>query len=170
MSKWKRRTLFRLLWGLLLLMLFPAVSILGVGTASAQKTNPAEITVLLPDTSVVAGETSRIPVQVGDLTGEGIFSFEFTVGYNADTLSVIGLETSGVIASGTNAVVNTDRAGRVTVSAAAMEELSGKGTLVKLIVRPEETGSSSLVWEEFQFNEGSPGADLSRGAITVEPL
>jgi len=169
-GQYEGRTLFRLRRELLLVVLLPAVLIREAGTVSAQQTAPAEIAVSLPDTSGVASETTTIPVQVGNLTGEEIFSFEFTVRYNADTLSVVGIETSGTIASGINAAVNTDGTGKVSVSAAAMEALSGSGTLVRLIVRPKGTGRSPLVWEKFQFNEGSPGANLSGGAITVEPL
>lgn len=164
------RTFFLLGRGLLLGMLLPAVLMLGAETASAQKTAPAQISVSLPDTSRIASTTSTIPVEVGDLTGEGVFSFEFTVRYNADTLSVTGIETSGTIASGLKAVANTDSLGEVTVSAAATEELSGRGTLVKLEVRCEAAGTSPLVWDTFRFNEGRPRADLSGGTVTVEPL
>ena len=160
-----RRALFLFGWLAVL-----GISVVGTGTASAQTTAPAQIAISLPDTSGVASQTSTIPVEVDDLTGAGVFSFEFTVRYNADTLSVIGIETSGTIAAGLDAVVNTDSSGRVTVSAAAVTALSGSGTLVKLNVRCKGAGTSPLVWERFQFNEGSPGAHLSDGAVTVEPL
>ena len=168
MVRGKRRILFLMRWGLRLGMLVLGAGSLGAGAASAQNTAP--IPVSLPDTSGVASQTTAIPVQVGDLTGKGIFSFEFTVRYNADTLSVVGIDTSGTIAAGLNAVVNTDRTGTAIVSAAAREALSGSGTLVKLIVRQKGIGTSPLVWEEFQFNEGRPDADLSGGTVTVEPL
>lgn len=160
-----RRALFLLGWLAVL-----GISVLGAGTASAQTTAPAQIAISLPDTSGVASETSTIPVEVGDLTGAEVFSFEFTLRYNADTLSVTGIETSGTIASELDAAVNTDSPGRVTVSAAATEVLSGRGTLVKLYVRCKGAGTSPLVWERFQFNEGSPRAHLSDGAVTVEPV
>jgi len=157
-------------WGLLLGLLLPAALMLGAKTASAQQPARTQIPVSLPDTSGIASDTSTIPVEVGNLSGEGIFSFEFSIRYNADTLSVVGIETAGTIASGLNAVVNTDEAGEVTVSAAAVEELSGKGILVKVIMRQKGAGTSPLVWEKFQFNEGSPRANLSEGRVTVEPL
>lgn len=157
-------------WGLLLGTLLSAVLVLGAETASAQKTASAQISVSFPDTSRVASKTDTIPIEVGDLTGEEVFSFEFTVRYDADTLSVTGIETAGTIASGLRAVANTDRAGEVTVSAAATGALSGRGTLVTLEVRSEGAGTSPLVWENFQFNEGHPRADLSGGTVTVDPL
>lgn len=145
-----------LLFGVLLLVL-----LLGPGTASAQ------IAVSLPDTSGVAGKTSTIPVKVGPLTGEEVFSFEFTVHYDADVLSVTGVETAGTRASGFKTVVNTDSSGTVTVSAAATSELPERGTLVNVAVRLEEAGTSPLSWKTFRFNEGSPNANLSDGTMRV---
>jgi len=152
----------RLNRGLFLGMLCSLLLLLGARTASAQ------IAVSLPDTSGAAHETSTIPVEMGRLTGESIFSFEFTVRYNADVLSVTGIETAGTAASKFKTVANTDSSGMVTVSAAATDELSGRETLVKLKVRFEEARTSPLTWETFRFNEGSPSADLSGGTITVK--
>jgi len=145
-------------WVLLL-----GLMILGAGSASAQ------IDVGLPDTSGVAGETALIPVEVDDLTGEGVLSFEFAVTYDVDTLSVTGIETSGTIASDLTVVANTDSAGKVTVSGAGTQELSGSGTLVQLKVKYKGAGTSPLELDNFQFNEGSPSANLSGGTVTVDP-
>ncbi|MDZ7690342.1 MAG: hypothetical protein U5K69_04200 [Balneolaceae bacterium] len=56
------------------------------------------------------------------------------------------------------------------ISAASGSALSGEGTLLKLEVTGLAGGESTLSWESFIFNEGTPSSSTQDGSIEVQTV
>jgi hypothetical protein len=144
-------------------MLLMGVLVMGSSQARAQ-----QVPVSIPDVEVQPGDTANVPVEVGDLTGEGVTSYDFRVQYDSQVLEVTGAAPGAVTGEdASNFVDDTSADGEVSVAFAGTEALSGAGTLVYLQVRGVSGGSSALSFSQFQFNEGNPSAQLDDGAATV---
>ena len=131
----------------------------------------AQVTVSLPNVTYKVGTTQAIPITVGDLTGQGAISFQFTVTYDTAIVSVTGVTTTGTLAAALNPpVVNTSTAGQVTVVAAGTSAMSGSGTLLYLNTTMKGKGTSALTFSSFQFNEGTPAVTLTNGSVVVPTL
>lgn len=127
----------------------------------------AQVAVNLPDRTARTASTGIIPVTVGDLTGEGVISYEFTISYDESVVNLTGASVDGTLSEGANPIVNTSTAGEIRVSYAQTSALSGSGTLINLNASFEGSGTSNLTFDQFMFNEGEPGVTLSNGSITV---
>jgi hypothetical protein len=64
-------------------------------------------------------------------------------------------------------VVNTATAGRVTVAVAGTAPLTGAGTLINLTATVVATGTSTIQFTAFQFNEGTPAVAGLSGTIII---
>ncbi|MDZ4698864.1 MAG: cohesin domain-containing protein [Rhodothermales bacterium] len=129
-------------------------------------TGVTPIAVALSARSGNVGETLTIPVSVGDLTGRGVSSFEFTMTYNPALVSM-GVSQTGTLSAATAAIVNTDTPGEVTVAWASVANIAGAGALVNLQLSLLAEGTSPITFDSFSFNEGSPAATLTNGSVTV---
>ena len=131
----------------------------------------AQVTVSLPDVTGEAGTSETIPITVGDLTGQDVLSYEFTLTYDA---AVIDIETAlfaGTLSDGAaQTTINTSVAGQITVAYARNTALSGAGTLVLLDVTYLAVGNSGLTLANFQFNEGVPAATVTNGSVIVPQI
>jgi hypothetical protein len=131
----------------------------------------AQVTVSLPTVTYKIGTTQTIPITVGDLTGKGAISFQFTVTYDTSIVSITGVTTTGTLSAGLTApVVNTTVAGKITVAAAGTSAMSGSGILIYLNTTTKGKGTSALTFSNFQFNEGSPAVTLTNGSVGVPVL
>jgi len=130
----------------------------------------SQVTVSLPTVTAKIGTTQSIPVTVGDLTGQGVVSYQFKVTYDPTLINVTGV-TAGALVAGWNApTANTGVSGQVTVAGAGTTNLSGSGVLVYLIVTTVGKGTSPLTFAQFQFNEGTPASTTTNGSVIVPLL
>lgn len=131
----------------------------------------AQVTVSLPTVTSKIGTTQSIPITVGDLTGKGVISFQFTVAYNPAYVNITGVTTTGALAAGLNTpVAYTGTPGQITVAAAGISALAGSGTLIYLNATMVGKGTTDLTFSNFQFNEGDPAATLTNGMVIVPVL
>ena len=75
-----------------------------------------------------------VPIQVSDLTGRGVVSYDFTLLFDPTVLSLqtAAFDTAGTLSSGFTITPNTSVLGRITISAFGTTALSGAGTLLNL--------------------------------------
>ncbi len=137
------------------------------------------IGVSLPDTIGVGGDTIDIPVSVGDLTGENVLSYQFTLKFNTpDSILSIAADaiTAGTL-SGTaewTTILNTSVPNQVTVGAIGTSAIHGAGVLLKL--RFHVNGAAyngqvaNLQVTDFTFNAGSPSSSVVDGRIAISDL
>lgn len=152
--------------GARLLTMLLGIVLLGATTSLAQ------VPVSIDDLNVRAGETVTVPVEVGDLTNEDVFSFDFALSYDASLIDSVTASQAG-LSDGSNVLFeqNEPSSGelRVAVSSGGSDPLSGQGRLAELqiAVKSDVQGASPLEFESFQFNEGMPAATTSDGSVTV---
>lgn len=157
MRKHSFQTTSRLVFALALL-------VLGFTVSSAQ------IGVSLPTVQGQAGASLTIPVTVGDVSGQGVLSYQFTVAFDTSIVKITGASITGTLSANLSMSVNTSVVGRITVAAAGSQALSGSGTLVNLSANLTGKGASNLTFSGFQFNEGTPAASLTNGQVVVPQL
>lgn len=130
----------------------------------------AQVNVSLPNEIVMeAGETDTIPVTVSSLSGEGVLSFEGDLSYDTSVVEITGVLTDGTISEAMTSVDgNYNEAAEVfSIAAYGSSELSGYGTLLNLEVKYKQTGETTLAWDNFMFNEGTPAAVTSDADVYV---
>ncbi|RKY88170.1 hypothetical protein DRQ11_04355, partial [candidate division KSB1 bacterium] len=134
----------------------------------------AQVTVTVPNTSANHGESITIPINVSDLTGLGVISYQFTLTFDEGVLDVTEASIEGTLTStpSWSYYANTNVNGQITVGGWGTSELSGSGTLIKLnfnvVGAPGET--TTLNFSSFIFNAGDPSANTSGAIFTVNSV
>jgi len=131
----------------------------------------AQVTVTLPTVTAKVSTSQSIPITVGDLTGKGVVSYQFTITYNPAIVTITGV-TAGPLVTGWNTpTVNLSTPGQVKVAGAGTSSLSGSGILVYLATTMAGKGTTPLAFNgTFQFNEGNPAAAVTDGSVIVPVL
>jgi len=134
----------------------------------------AQVTVTLPDTTADQGDQLCIPIEVGDVTGQDIVAFEFTVTFNPTLINTVAPYydvTGGLAAGWTVLETHNNTTGVVNIGGFGTTALSGEGQLLGLQfqVLPEapDGSISPLIFTSFVFNEGTPAAETINGSLTV---
>ncbi|MBI3005381.1 MAG: Ig-like domain-containing protein, partial [Ignavibacteriales bacterium] len=128
-----------------------------------------ELTVRIPDTSLVVGDTIDVPLYVGDLSGLNVLSYETRIVYDSTILRFIAPVVAGTKSNGLT-LFYRDTLDTLRIAASSTSFLTGAGPLVKLKFMPATSATgvlSTLRFARFQFNEGSPTATLVHGSITI---
>ena len=144
-----------------LLLASPAAAVqVGIGAASG-----------------MAGQTVDVNITTSNLTGLNVRSFQFEVTYNANLITATDVIEAGTLVGSAgwgDAIFNVTAngsTGRIAVSHASANPLSGSGTLVQLrfLVNPAQLGASSsaMTMATFTFNEGTPLDTTSNATFTI---
>ena len=136
----------------------------GVGTALAQ------VAVTIPNSGALPGAAITIPVNVGDLTGRNVTSYEFEVLCDSTIIRFTGVESPGTLSEGLGPVANYFVAprgpGRMKVTCASATPIVGSGVLVYLKATAQsKIGTTNLELTGFLFNTGSPSATITNGSL-----
>ncbi len=133
------------------------------------------IAISVPETTYGApGDTITIPVNTEDLTGEGVLSAEFTLGYDYTIITGVDIDISGTLLAGTDWVCDYNVVqGQISVEMAGADTLAGSGTLINLIfeVSPDVVpGQASMLnFLNFMYNQGIPAVATTDGIFIVIP-
>jgi hypothetical protein len=115
------------------------------------------------------GSDIDIPVNTTDLTGLNVVAGNFTLSFNQNILTPVGIvQTGTLLASYTVPLFNTGNPGSVSLDFAGTVPLSGSGTLIyiKFHVSSENTGATNLTFVEGLFNE-SLAPNFTNGYFTT---
>lgn len=128
-----------------------------------------EITVSIP-TGIVGeiGQQVTVPINTGDLTGENVLSYVFSIAYDAQDFTITGATVNGTLSAGNSVTVDTSVPGQAVVSMSTGTPLSGAGTLVNLSGTLVGPGTSDVTFSSFQYNNGSPSVTTIDGSVTVQ--
>jgi len=132
----------------------------------------AQVTVTLPTVTAKVGTSQSIPITVGDLTGKGVVSYQFTVTYNPAIVTVTGVTPGTLLAGYAAPTVNINAtAGTVRVAGAGTTALSGSGIFAYLVTTMAGKGTTTLAFNgTFKFNEGTPAVTVTDGSVIVPVL
>jgi hypothetical protein len=142
---------------------FIAMLMLGSNLVSAQ------VSVNLPALTRLQGSAPEwINVTVGNLNGQNVRAFQFTLFYNKSVI-LIDSAVCGSMASGGLFDFNADTINqKIKVAFASVSTLTGSGTLVQLKVHYLNIGTSLLTFDStFEFNAGTPAVNVTEGSIIV---
>ena len=134
----------------------------------------AQVPVAIPRLSVLPGAVVRIPLNIGDLSGKDVTSFEFVVACDTTVLRFSGVDQEKTLSSGLTMFANNHvrpyGPGRMKVVCAASQPLAGSGVLVYITgVAQKQNGTSSLQLSNCILNAGTPLTSVSDGSLTVKP-
>ncbi len=132
----------------------------------------AQIPMTIPKLTVQAGTVISIPINVGDLSGKDVTSFEFVVSCDTTFLRFSGVDQEKTLSSGLTMFANNHvrpyGPGRMKVVCASSQPLSGNGVLVYLTgVAQKKGGTSSLQLSNCVLNSGTPPVSSSDGSLKV---
>ena len=132
----------------------------------------AQVNITIPtDNTGQEGDTILVPINVSDLTGESVFSYQLTVEYDSTVAEAIDVETEGTLSDDSHWMVipNVNNKGEIIIAAAGSTELSGSGVLIymKYVLVGEAGSSTSLSFSEMMFNSGNPSANTTEGLIII---
>jgi hypothetical protein len=130
------------------------------------------VQVSLPDTSAANGDTISIPIYVDDVTGLEIYSAEMTLTYDGSILEGnCNLTTTvGTIAESWGPPTCNTSSGNINIAMAGVSPLSGNGPLLYVAFVVSGTGgdTTTIHFQQMQFNEGDPPSSCQDGLFTVE--
>jgi len=135
-----------------------------------------QINVQLPTLIGQSGTEVTAPITVGDLTGQNVTAFQFTLEYEDSDIIQITEASLGNVAglAGGFLNFNADIANhRIVVAYANTTPLSGSGTLINLKVQFMNTGTVALDFgtpSTFVFNAGTPTANVIVGSAQVPAI
>lgn len=119
----------------------------------------------------VVGDTVLVAIDTEDLTGLGVYAYDFALTHTPNTATFLGVVDAGTLtgaAAWAAPVVATVGTNEVRVAAAGSVPLASSGTLLFLrFALGPSSGTSFLAWQDFTYNEGAPAVTLSNGSISV---
>lgn len=127
---------------------------------------------ILPDMSVLQGNTFLLPVYISDLSKIDVLSGQFTVTYNENELTALGIDETGGLLNGFGQTASKITTGKITVSFAGQSRLNGLNTRILLYIRFQasdvNTYQTTLNFSDILFNENVRGNGRA-GLLSVIP-
>ncbi|MCD6166727.1 VCBS repeat-containing protein, partial [bacterium] len=129
----------------------------------------AQINVTIPDQSADRGDSISIPINVSNLLGSGVYSFDIWIRFDDQVLQNVGVSTEGAIADTLNILYHCNNAEIKVSGYNIYHPLGDQRVLFYLdfvvIGRPSKT--SELSFTRCIFNDDNPSANPSNGFFTV---
>ncbi len=108
-----------------------------------------------------------IPVNITDISDDGIHAYFYTITYDPTIIEVTGASTTGTISASASPIVNNDTPGILTIAWADAFSMTGAGVLTNVNVNFISTGTSALTFSFHSFNEGFPTGQTVNGSVVV---
>jgi Secretion system C-terminal sorting domain/Divergent InlB B-repeat domain/Cohesin domain len=128
-----------------------------------------QISVSIPDTTLVPDKSIKIPIFVSELTGNYIRSYSFRLVYDQKILKFKSISDKGTLSDRRSWDIDADLESEgLVINADGRYNLYGSGKLliIKFDVIADE-GYTDLIIESFKFNSGSPSIYLNNGSFRV---
>jgi len=135
---------------------------------SLRNPNLAQITV--GDNAGLVGDTLSVPINVDDLAGTPVTSYQFSLSYDASLLAFSGLDLAGTLSQTWVVDANEPTPGNLVVAGIDALPLAGDGLLLNLtftLLAGSGGECSDLTPSNFIFNNGNPAAQTSSGEVCV---
>lgn len=131
---------------------------------------PFELTIR--DTTYFQDQSVTIPVNISSMDVEAVTSGQISVRFNNNILYAESLLTEGaILAQADNVETNTGEEGKVRLSFAASEPLSGSGPLffIRFKIANQASGSTNIIPEDALFNQNAEALYYS-GTFSIQAL
>ncbi|MEK7813042.1 MAG: PEGA domain-containing protein, partial [Candidatus Desantisbacteria bacterium] len=130
------------------------------------------IKVEIPPVYGVPGQTTEVLVRTpDDLTGKEVSSMEMTIEIDKNLLIPLSVLATDTLASSWGQPAYNITDGTITIAMAGAANLSGSGTLLRLLYQVNPSALSgntcTIRFIDFIFNEGIPKYQINNGIFTV---
>jgi hypothetical protein len=139
--------------------------LLGAALLAGSPAAAQTISVSLPNI-YTTDRTVPVPLSVGNVDGQDIKAFLFTITFDPAVVEITGVDANGLLAQGFSIVENNTVPGQITLAGAHTAALAGEGVLLHLNARLKSKGTSELDFSSFTFNEGEPKAGTQDGLLS----
>lgn len=128
------------------------------------------VTMSVPDTSAIQGQTFDLPVRLSDVTGRGVIAAQWRLTFDPAALQPVQVLTAGTLTQSWSAPAVNAGAGSVHVAMAGTDTLTGGGVLayVRFTVQPSASGTSPLSLSDALLNEDIV-PEIFDGSFTALP-
>jgi len=133
-----------------------------------------DITMSISDYSISDGGSVSVPLEVMDVTGLGIFSYEVEIEYDPSVVAFDALETQSTLSENLTVSASSEN-GIATIAGATASPLAGNGSLINVVFKRSEAPGANqetdLILKRVQFNEpgsDTPTATRVNGSIAIE--
>ncbi|MFZ5516476.1 MAG: cohesin domain-containing protein [Candidatus Zhuqueibacterota bacterium] len=153
-------------WSRLMVVLCACLIIFNGGENGAS----GQVIVRVQNTATTPDTTVSVPVLVGDVTGYGIISFQFSAKYDSLVLRATDVSLGNTIAESWGDVANNlESPGNMVVGAFGTAALSGSGALLFLEfdVIGSVGDSTRIEIEQFSFNNNNPPVAVTQGMLHI---
>ncbi len=125
--------------------------------------------VFIADTSIYAGVSFAVPINISNVTGFEIYSFKLTLVFDQHVLDATGFTTDSSLIENWKAPLIEDSLGMLKISCADSTALSGAGVLmyIKFDAVGDAGTQTTLTFSQIIFNDGEPWVDATGGNITL---
>jgi len=135
----------------------------------------AQVTLTLPSASGQVGNEIIVNVSVNDVTSLQMKSFQFQINYDPAIIDILDAITAGTLSSGASATDSKPADGKFRVAWASANAISGSGVLIKLKIKINAVGNSSLTYvssdgffnSEFASSTGVLSVTANNGVIST---
>ncbi len=131
----------------------------------------AQVTVTIPDTTAYPGDTLFIPVDVSDLTGKEVYSYECRLKFNPMVVQFIRVDSTRTLTeTWSKTWLNTELPGEIRLGNYGVNALNNAGVLIYLGFKIVGTinDSSRFELQDFEFNAGQPTAEVANGSVKIK--
>lgn len=132
----------------------------------------ADVKVDLPDTTCFQKDTVNIPINVSDLSGLGVYSYEFKLNFDAKVVHFIGVDSAKTLTETWGAAwINSTNPSQIIMGNYNVNPLKNSGilTFLRFAIIGQVGDSTRLDLQNFQFNSGNPDAMVKDGTLKIKP-
>lgn len=132
----------------------------------------SQVRARLPKLETGPGAEVAIPLEIGDLTGKSVTSFELVISCDTNFVRLKSVQQANTLTHGMLVFANNNvrpyNEGRMKVVGATAKPLSGSGPFLKIIaVALGREGGCELRLESIMLNTGSPKVEVTQGFVKV---
>lgn len=128
------------------------------------------ITLTIPDTAYIKGQTVKLPVKVSAITAENhVLSGQFSVSSNGNNFFVESVDAGGTLLSGKQVLYNSTTK---SFAFSSTTDIVGSGVLIYLNVKvsPNASGTNTISLTNAKLNEGNPAVILDPGNVRIKSV
>ena len=120
--------------------------------------------------TVAVGQSVEVSILVSELTlADNIISYQFNIDFDNSTLEYTGIDLTGTIAEGGETVVNSNIAGRLSISYMNIAPLTGEGAILKLLFNSRSADTCTISISNAWLNN-TPVQDLTSGTVIIRKV
>jgi hypothetical protein len=140
------------------------------GSPAGDTISPGSYSLMVQSDTIEAGKPVEVFILVSELTlADNIISYQFDIGFDTSALEYTGIDLVGTIAEGGETAVNSNIAGKVSISYMNLTPLDGAGAILKLLFHSLVADTCELSISNAWLNNIAI-KDLTNGILIIRKI